>query len=181
MEKSGRLSKITLGLGIYIVISASFMLQVNNWLSSLLGKPFMKNSLNLSFLVLFVLSLAYTLRKKAGLLNICLVSFLFILAYLFSAWQPYFSEKTHVLTYGLLGYLAAKDLFGTNKKFLLKSMALALFFVSIISAIDELFQGILPYRVRDIRDFVTNTVGGMFGISLWLTLKSRQKGVNKLC
>ena len=173
MEKSKGLSKITLGLGIYIVISAAFMRQVWDWLSSIFGDFLMMHAFVLCFILISVFTIIYAFKIHLGLFKICAVVLLFVLAYLFARWQPYFSEKTHVLTYGLLGFLATSDLFDSKKSLLSKEMGQALFFISVISALDELFQGLLPYRVGELRDYITNVIGGIFGMGLLLVLKKR--------
>lgn len=167
-----KLSKTTLILGAYIVVSASFMLQVRNWLFRVLGDFVMLNCLRASFTLIFILTIIYAAKIHLSLFRFCLISFIFILGYLFSRWQPYFSEKTHVLTYGLLGYLAVRDLTDTKTKLRFENIALAVLFVSLISALDETFQCILPYRVAEARDFITNIISAILGISLFSTLKS---------
>jgi len=86
-------------------------------------------------------------------------------------WQQFFSEKTHVLTYGLLGYLATNDLVDTRRKPQFKYIAETVIFVSLVSALDEIFQGILPYRFAELKDFITNIISGVFGIGLFLIFK----------
>ena len=72
-------------------------------------------------------------------------------------------KKVHVLEYGILGYLAFRDLSKRNKK-IFKDILLAFSFISLIGIMDETFQGFLPYRVREIRDVATNVVSGLLGI-----------------
>lgn len=160
--------KITVALGIFIVISAAFMQQVRNWLFGLFGKAAMEGALQLSFALLILLIVRYAVVKRAGLLRIASLSVLCVLAYLFSSWQPYFSERTHVVTYGLLGYCAAKDFLRTRRCVEWKRIASALIFAAVISGLDELFQAALPYRVGDVRDFFTNIVSSVFGVCIFL-------------
>ena len=166
-----RLSKITIGLGAYIVISAAFMLQVNNWLFKVFGDLVVVTSFRLCFILIFLLTLIYAFRIRLGLFKIRAIVSIFVLGYLFSMWQPYFSEKTHVLTYGLLGYLAANDLIDTKRNLQFKYIAGAIIFVSFISASDEIFQGFLPYRVCEMRDFITNIISGTLGTALLFALR----------
>ena len=170
MEKSGRLSKITIGLGAYIVVSAAFMLQVRNFLFKAFGGFIVVTAFKLIFVSIFILTIAYVFRKGLNLQKICAISAVFSLGYLFAMWQPFFSEKTHVLTYGLLGYLTANDLLDGGRSRRLKNLVSALLFVSLISALDEIFQGILPYRFCEVRDFLTNIISGILGISLFFVL-----------
>lgn len=110
---------------------------------------------------------------RLSIRGICAIACIFILGYLFSMWQEYFSEKTHVLTYGLLGYLAMRDLSGEGEE--LKRIAAAVIFVSFISAMDETFQRILPYRYGELKDFITNIISGALGITLFKVVK-KQRG-----
>lgn len=147
------------------------MLQVRNWLFSVLGSSVVVNCFRLSFVLIFVSTIIYALKVHLGIFKVLITFFIFVLGCLLAMWQPYFAEKTHVLTYGLLGYLSAKDLTQSKRTPALKSIILALSFVSLISASDEIFQRFLPYRVGEIRDFMTNVISGSLGIALLFTLK----------
>ena len=170
MKDKIRLSGLTIGFGIYIVISASFMLQIRNWLFDVLGDSVVIISFRAFFILLSLAGLLYSLRINLRLLRVCAVIAIFIVSFIFSLRQPYFSEKTHILTYGLLGFLALKDLLGPKSRARLKSIVLALGLAALVSASDELFQSILPYRVCEFRDFLTNLISAGFGISLMLAL-----------
>jgi len=176
MEKmNSRLSKATIGFGAYIVISAAFMLQVRNWLFGVFGAFLVVNCFRSFFILVAVSTTLSAYRRRLGLFKVCAAFSIFVLAYLFAMWQPYFTEKTHVLTYGLLGYLAAGDLVSARRKRQLKNIILAAAFVSLTSALDEIFQRILPYRVGEVRDFITNIISGSFGIGLLLIFKTEKK------
>lgn len=149
------------------------MLQVRNLLFRILGDTIMKGSFKLIFVLLALFSTGYAVRKGLETARVLLIPVLFILAYMFSADQPYFSERTHVLTYGLLGLLAIKDLFILKKQILIKNLILAIGFTALISAMDELFQSFLPYRVGDFRDVITNIISSLFGLTLFLVFKLR--------
>lgn len=99
------------------------------------------------------------------LLNLVILS----LAFIFAWWQPFFPEKAHTLEYGFLGWFAARDL--SKDKNLVTFIPQAIFFVLLVGASDEIFQWFLPYRVGEVRDVVTNIIGGIFGISLFLNTK----------
>ncbi|MEW6075968.1 MAG: VanZ family protein [Candidatus Omnitrophota bacterium] len=162
------LPKISFALGAYIVISAAYMQQVRNWLFALFGNAAMEGALQISFAILALLIASYAARKKAGFLRIVFLSALCVLAYLFSSWQPYFSEKIHIVTYGLLGYCAAMEFFGAQRYITWKPIVRALIFAAVISGLDEVFQAALPYRVGDFRDFFTNIMSSVFGVSIFL-------------
>jgi len=173
-----KLSKITIGLGAYIVISAAFMLQVRNWLFKVFGDFVVVTSFRLGFISIFILTLIYAFRIRINLFKICAIVSIFVLGYLFSMWQQYFSEKTHVLTYGLLGYLATNDLVDTKSRLRFKYIALSIIFVSFISAADEIFQAFLPYRFCELKDFITNIISGALGTALFFALKIKSRAQN---
>lgn len=172
-------SKLTIGLAAYIVISAAFMLQIRNFLVKTFGGEVVKLAFIFLFFLTVLLYILYLLRMKRSVSRIIYSIFIFALAYLLILRQPYFTEKIHVLEYGILGYLAFRDLSilrqgswltlifvkrsKKNKK-IFKNILLAIFFISLIGILDETFQGFLPYRVGEIRDVVTNVVSGLLGI-----------------
>ncbi|OGW83599.1 MAG: hypothetical protein A2987_02920 [Omnitrophica bacterium RIFCSPLOWO2_01_FULL_45_10] len=165
-----KLSRLTVGWGIYIVISAAFMLQVRKLLFNIFGDAAIMNSLKAVFLLVGILSLIYAVRLHVNIYKICAAIGVVTLGYFFAMWQPYFSEKTHVLTYGFLGYLTSNDLIGERRP-RLKNLALAVWYIALISAMDEGFQRLLPYRVGDLRDFITNVISGILGLGLFFTLR----------
>ncbi|MBN1912833.1 MAG: VanZ family protein [Candidatus Omnitrophica bacterium] len=173
ISKNQGLSALTVGLGLYIIISAAFMLAVRNWLFKVFGDFWVNFSFKASFVFLTSGVMTYAFRIRLGIFRGCLALCIFVLAFLFSMWQPYFSEKTHVLNYGLLGYLSAKDLVTRKTNPALKSVSLSLLFISLISASDEIFQGFLPYRVAELRDFITNIISGFFGASLLFAMNKK--------
>lgn len=168
-----KLSSAALFYALYIVISAAFLLQIRNWLFRIFGAAVVTNTFRGFFFLVAFLALFFAKRRGLALFKQGLILSLFILAYIFSQWQPYFSEKTHVLTYGLLGYLALRDLGGNCKKWHFKGILFAIAFVALVSAADELFQGILPYRYCEFRDFISNIISGSFGMALLLIIKRR--------
>jgi hypothetical protein len=105
--------------------------------------------------------------ERLGIINvICLGGFIF-------AWrQPYFPEKTHVLEFALLGWLTVRDLTRQNKRFL-KGVFFAFIFVAIIGCLEEGFQKLLPWRVCELRDMITDALSGALGIILNLLSQTR--------
>ena len=147
------------------------MLQVRNWLFNTFGDFVVVTSFRLCFILIFLFTLIYAFRIRLGLFKICAIASIFVLGYLFSMWQQFFSEKTHVLTYGLLGYLVSNDLIDTKNDSQFKYIAETVIFVSLVSALDEIFQGILSYRFAELKDFITNIMSGVLGIALLFTLR----------
>jgi len=86
---------------------------------------------------------------------------------LWLAWQIKIpEEKIHLLEFAVLGWFASRDLIATNKK--TKGIILALLFTITIGILDEVFQGILPYRYFQWCDIGFNSAGGLWGIGLYL-------------
>ena len=160
-----RINKFTLGFGLYIIISASFMRQV--W--EFLGKAFGQNNVKIFCLLLFltttILIITYIIRFHFSILRIIVTLAVIIFAFIFAWRQPFFTERMHILEYGLLGWLAVRD-FSKNKP-ALKAAFFAILFVFLVGSIDELFQKLLPYRVGEIRDVITNIISGALGIILF--------------
>ena len=76
------------------------------------------------------------------------------------------AERIHILEYGLLGWLAGRDLIKTNKK--TKGSILACLMIGMVGILDEVFQAVLPYRYFDMRDIMFNSLGGSWGIVLYI-------------
>ena len=155
------LSKITIGLGIYIIVSASFMLQVRDYLARIFSDECITQGFFFLFFLAMVGYVLYILYNKSSVRSIMLSLFIFALAYFLMSWQLYFPEKMHILEYGILGYLALKDLSRENGR--IKNVIYALCFVTLIGVLDEGFQRILPYRVFELRDIGTNILSGILG------------------
>ncbi len=119
---------------------------------------------------IFVISalsfLIFIIRKSSNFIKI--IAFITVLTIgIVLAWQIKIAiEKIHILEYGILGWFAGRDLIKTNKK--IKGAILACIFCTIVGILDEIFQAILPYRVCEIRDVMLNTLGGAWGLVLYL-------------
>lgn len=164
-------SKLTIGLAVYIVISASFMLQFRNFLVKTFGGEVIKSAFIFLFFLTALFYIWHILRMKIPASSIICSVFIFVPAYLLISKQPYFTEKIHVLEYGILGYLALRDLLEKNKK-IFKNILLAVSFISLIGILDETFQRFLPYRVGEIRDVATDIVSGLLGIVQYFIYKN---------
>jgi len=166
MRESAPLSKFTIFFSLYIVISASFMLQLNNFLINILGQEKVKF---LFFCLFYSVSIFYTtfvIFKTVNIIKAFLSVFVFAIAYVLISKQQLFAEKFHVLEYGILGYLALRDITKANSMRFI-NILYALFFAVLVSFADEGFQKLLPYRVCDIKDVITNAISGLLGIFLY--------------
>lgn len=104
---------------------------------------------------------------KLPLKNIILAVVVF-LAGLFSSFYLHLpEERIHLVQFGLLGLLSCPSLKGREDGgwiWLWKP----LLFVLLIGAADEVLQWFLPDRFFDTRDILFNTLGGVWGILLYL-------------
>ena len=164
------ISKTTIFIGLFIIVSASFARQLMGLLKAHIGET---GFIILIGLILAVTGLAlfvFTIRNNPGLIRIAAVMLILIVG-LILAWQMRIpEEKIHILEYGVLGWFAARDLISTQKR--IRGIILACIFSTFIGISDEVFQAILPYRVFDFRDIGFNSLGGMWGIILYLLGKS---------
>jgi VanZ family protein len=175
MEKGARFSNATIGWGIYLIVSASYVLQLNTWLTGKLGKPFVMGFFWSISIFISIMAIAYALKARLGALKTSSAILVFVLGCLLSTRQQYFSEKAHILLYGLLGCLAARDMIGAESAPKTGSMVLALSFVALIGVADELFQWVLPYRFCETKDIITNILSGALGIGLFIALRKNNR------
>jgi VanZ family protein len=71
-------------------------------------------------------------------------------------------ERFHLIEYGVVGFLAlraTRHYFPTPADY-----GVALLLVFDIGFVDELIQGVLPDRVYDVRDVMTNGIAGLLGL-----------------
>ena len=165
-----KLSKITISIGLFIIISASFMNQVLGFIQRNLGRDKTTFFLGIAVIVTCLIFLIFVFLKKAKPIK-ALVIILWLALGLMVAWQTNMpAEKVHVIEYGILGWFALRDLLRVNQK--VKAAILACVFASIMGVFDELFQWVLPYRTFEIQDIVFNVLGGIWGVGLYLLEKT---------
>ena len=161
-----KISKITIFVGLFIIISASFARQVIEFLQGLIGRKETTALLGLMMIIACLVFLVFVTKKNIHFIKTPVTIFVLIMG-LILAWQTkYPAEKIHLLEYGVLGWLAVDDLLKINRK--AKAVILASFFCLDVGILDELFQAFLPYRVCDIRDVIMNGIGGVWGVILYL-------------
>ena len=162
-----KLSKFTLFLGIFIIFSAYFIQDAWNAWKVTIGKSNLILVLTFLYLWAFFTLVYRSIKSSFSVPRAILVGAISVLGLIFALRQPYPQEKAHVLEYGLLAWLAMRDLSKNNKN-ILKTVLRALIFVSIISFLEEGFQKFLPWRVFEIKDIGTNILGGILGIILFI-------------
>lgn len=166
------LSKFTLFFSAYIIISSVFMQQVWSTWRAIFGKRL----LTLSFILLCLLAISAILYKniesQGRPKRIILIFTICILGFIFAWRQPYLPEKSHVLEFALLGWLAMRDLAKQGGYSFINTLR-AFIFIIIIGFLEEGFQKFLPWRVFEIRDIITDVLSGTLGMVLNLLSQTR--------
>lgn len=171
------LSKETYFYGCLLVISSSFTFQIYKFFEIILGENVIKSIIHTTFILVAILLIIYEIKIEPHIIQIFYLALAFLLSFILITILPFLAEKTHILSYGLLGYLSTNDLF-KKRHSTLKSILLALIFGLIINVLDEIFQGILPYRTGELRDIMTNIVCTIIGILIFLGFN--KKGFSKI-
>ena len=170
-----RLSRFTVYFAAYIVISASFMQQVWRFLSGVFGDKVLYLLCGNLYLFLAVILFLRLVKSRLHFLRVIGSIIILALSFLFAWRQPFFVEKMHVAEYGFLGWLAMKDLRRRHIIGALKAMLFSILFILLVGSIDEGFQKLLPYRVGEIRDVITNVISGLSGIVLFSLADEKHK------
>ena len=161
-----RISKITIFVGAFIIASASFVRQAIEFMRGLIGKEAVV-ALTGSLIIGACLALLIYVIKKKGFRENAVPLILVLTAGLILVWQiETYVERIHLMEYGILGWMATRDLMKDKKRG--KDFILACLFCMIAGILDEAFQMVLPYRVFDIRDIAFNALGGVWGAVLYL-------------
>ena len=127
-------------------------------------------------MMLFVLALflgggflfIYTSRLwRFPLTNILSTTIILLAGIGYSFSLPLPEERIHLVQFGLLGLLSCSSLRGGRTN-LRRWIWRPFLFVFLVGVADEVLQWFLPDRVFDIRDILFNTLGGIWGILLYL-------------
>ncbi len=104
------------------------------------------------------------LKKTKNLLYfICIILIGIIYANTFDVIE----ERYHLIIFGILGYIYAKDIFKNDTY---KTLVLTSLFTLLVATTDEIFQYHLPYRVGDPRDVLFGVVGGIWGCLIFISI-----------
>ncbi|MCQ9208105.1 MAG: VanZ family protein [Omnitrophica bacterium] len=160
-----KISKTTIGIGLFIIVSASFSRQILALVQLRIGERGVITLLGLVLVISGLAFLIFAIRNKPGAKRI-LMLIAILTSGLYFSWQIKIPvERIHLLEYALLGWFAARDLIKTNQK--AKGAILACTLGIAVGIVDELFQAVLPYRVFELRDIVFNGLGTAWGIALY--------------
>jgi hypothetical protein len=165
---AGGLRASTLALAAAIPVSAVFMRQFRD----ALARQFGENALIVALVAAFAACAAAVITRAArgGVHRALAALILCAGAIWLAAGQRFFSEKTHVLSYGLLGYLAHGDLARSGKR---EAAVWAALFAAGVGLADEAVQGFLPYRVADWKDVRANAISSAIGACLSVAARGR--------
>jgi len=173
-----RLAAFTVAYAGYIIISAAFMQQVWLFLTKAWGRENLYLFCGSLYLLLAVIVLLYVVKSRRHFLRVAGTIIVLVLSFLFAWRQPFFVEKLHVAEYGLLGWLGMRCLRRQRISGIAKATFFSFLFILLVGSIDEGLQKVLPYRVGEIRDVVTNLISGICGIILFLLANEKYKIVN---
>lgn len=161
-----RLSKFSIFLAAYIILSASFALQVWSVWKRIFGLNTLISAFILMCLWIFFAVLYKGIKCRIGIIRIFLLLLFSVSAFVFAWRQPYMPEKMHVVEYGILAWFSMRDLSPDGKN-RLSNMLRVFIFVLITGILDEGLQKLLPWRVFEVRDILTNAVSAILGITLF--------------
>lgn len=161
-----------------VTFSAFFNLQILNFLNTF----FEGNKVQMLFLfymffyficILILISMiVYIFKLRLSLRQSFVLIFIICFVASQICFQSIFVEKTHVITYGFLGYLAIRDAIKKSASFP-RALINAFCFIMLINILDEAFQRLLPYRVGSINDIFLNTLGGITGVLFYIELNRK--------
>lgn len=166
-----RFSKLTIFIALYIIISASFMFQLLEFLRTHIGQQGLKIlvglGLTISASAFWIYAILVNIKRRSFSLPGTLVIAMVLTMIMVLAWQiQNFAERIHIVEYAILGWFAAGDLVKVNKK--TRGAISACLFCAAVGLMDEIFQWILPQRYFDLNDIIFNTLGGVWGTILYL-------------
>lgn len=171
-DSEPRLSRASWLIAGWIVLSASFMRQLMELFKSVLSKALF---IQATYLLVFVPTFAflvYIFKKRLPWHHLAGVIAILWFGTSLAMGVRYPQEKLHLVEYALLGWFACRDL-GRESRFV--GVYLAFLFCVFVGGLDEVFQGVLPYRVFELRDVLLNILGGAIGVLLY-ALVNRAKG-----
>jgi len=160
-----RLSRITLALGIFIVLSGTFMGQVLNFLKDAFSAGRVEIGLGILFVLIALSALLYVNRVIVSNKRKILFLILLCLGLYFSWRLEIFPERIHALEYGLLGWLIIRDC--TRDKVSFLKIIYGILIILLFGCLDEALQWLLPYRVGEFKDVLLNGAGGLWGMGLF--------------
>ena len=164
------ISKTTYIYGFFLVLAASFLQQVLTFANKIFGE----NNIKIIFYLMCLIGVCFLLfriiNNHLDFKHILVIVTTLTFSWFLISVQQFFGEKTHVILYGILGYITIQDIYKKNIG-TFRALLYTGCFTFLISFLDEIFQAILPYRVGEVRDILTNILSIGVGISVYFGLK----------
>lgn len=149
---------------IFFILSAAFyMRQVLNLFNQYAGRGFLPIVIWTFFVLACLVAVRFALKDQAlmnGYFWLSLVSGLIAASFL-----EITEERVHLVKFGILGWLLAKDSKSQNFPIL------AIIIGSLVATVDESVQALLPYRVGDIRDVAFGALGSIWGALTYYSMR----------
>lgn len=95
-------------------------------------------------------------------------------------WQFLIRKTTHVIEYGILGFLAARTFGGSKSQSGFSVAIWAWLFCAAFAALDEFHQSFVPSRESSLRDVGLDVLGASLGIALIWTLGQQRTTPNRM-
>jgi VanZ family protein len=147
------------------------MRQVLEFVYATIGRQTAISIFGISFIFFFLIIFAWVIRLPLEPKRRKLVFLIVFVLGLSLSWHlKIVAERIHILEYGFLGYMVARDLLKNYIRF--KTLGVVILIVAVFAFFDEGFQYILPNRCWDLRDIAFNLSGGIWGLSLFLVKRT---------
>jgi len=185
------ISKLSASYAIFLVLFSIIARGIFDLLIGYLGREGLIALVWGGFLVagLVVLRPAIRLSKRrlVGIVFVVLAGVLYALTF------DRFEERTHLIKYGILGWMLSADFYRSSKigsqRYLIElpqrlsalpfaATTSALLCVLFVSIVDESVQHFTPGRVGDVRDVLFDMVGGLWGALGYLVAVPKPKQDN---
>jgi glycopeptide antibiotics resistance protein len=159
---------------LYIIISASFMRHVLNFLREKLGHGGLEKLIWAAFIISGLLFLRYIggrIIKGRQFLRLLLLIVIGAGIAWHASTMPIIEERIHLVLFGLLGFFLARD---NDAGRLAPAFLLSVLGSLLVAALDEIFQYYLPTRVGEIKDVISGGIGGIYGAVFYLIVNFRR-------
>ncbi|MDA3793553.1 MAG: VanZ family protein [Elusimicrobia bacterium] len=173
MEIKINISKYTIIWALFIIISASFMRQVLNFLIKNSGWTAITIMLGALFAAGGIAVFLRLYKSRPTWWRILLFIAVLAAGFFYARQMGIIEERLHLIKYGLLGWLISGNIVRPVNPVL--RILIAVLFCVAIGGVDEVFQIFLPWRVGDIRDVLFAGIGGLWGTFLFLIANVENK------
>ena len=158
----------------YAPVGRPIQIFLRDQLSSALGSAGMTIFVFAIFLGAGIYFIYISRLWRLPLLNIVITAVILLIGLGYSFSLPLPEERIHLVQFGLLGLLACSSYKRKTTGFL-SWVWRPFLFIFLVGVADEVLQWFLPDRVFDLRDILFNTLGGIWGILLYLGITGMRK------